>query len=700
MRIACPGPSGCSGYQVCTDGGTSFGACICDVAEDGSPTTSGDGTATPDGTAAITPEGSGAGDAGTAGELAEAGDAEGADATSLDSTIDASGSTADAVDDVPDADATTDQASADETTQDGPSQGDAASPDATDASSLAAPDGGLADGSVVGTLCSTCPAGTKVTPTGACVPIDDPFYGCSDPSTPRCHVAHAYQTCDAQNHCAAAACRSGWADCNHDPSDGCEADLTAAATCGSCTNSCPSGQVCYHGACTSTACLPPLTNCNGSCVDLTTSAANCQGCGYACPSYGSADAVCNNGVCTYSCDPGKTFSYQIGDCTDRSRDPNCCGTGCSATAATGVCSAAKPGIPVCVSGVCDFTCPFGWTRCAGSCVQTSTDPANCGGCGSACPNAQVCQAGHCTSEATLLVTTANNPGDLAIDGTSIYYTNLGDDSIRKVDLSGGAVTTLAINQYRPERIAVDGTYVYWSSNLGSGVFRTLEDGQGTPAAVAVAAGPWGVAADSSYLYWSDTTTTGTPSIWRGAMDGGGTPTALLSHVGLYPGQRIEISVGFGHLTIGASNGVSSWPFSADGGVGTGINVYASSTANLGGMDRVGASCSDGTAIGWRDWTTGQGWTTSGYASFRGTATQASGFATGACGAAYASSGQGIYMLQHAQAGIWGLAFPVVSLSSSTPNRLAVGGGYIAWTYAGTSSPTSHDGGIYKIALPQ
>ena len=41
-------------------------------------------------------------------------------------------------------------------------------------------------------------------------------------------------------------------------------------------------------------------------------------------------------------------------------------------------------------------CPPGTEACGGTCVNTSTDPFNCGGCGKRCQIHAICQAGTCT----------------------------------------------------------------------------------------------------------------------------------------------------------------------------------------------------------------------------------------------------------------------------------------------------------------
>ena len=47
-----------------------------------------------------------------------------------------------------------------------------------------------------------------------------------------------------------------------------------------------------------------------------------------------------------------------------------------------------------------MSCPVGQIACpGGNCVDTSTDPRNCGGCGNSCAIGQACTAGMCTSVA-------------------------------------------------------------------------------------------------------------------------------------------------------------------------------------------------------------------------------------------------------------------------------------------------------------
>ncbi len=74
-----------------------------------------------------------------------------------------------------------------------------------------------------------------------------------------------------------------------------------------------------------------------------------------------------------------------------------CGTGCVDTktnnANCGACGTACPSPQTCGAGACQ--CPSGYTNCNGQCVNTQIDVANCGACGKACSG--VCSAGTCAA---------------------------------------------------------------------------------------------------------------------------------------------------------------------------------------------------------------------------------------------------------------------------------------------------------------
>jgi hypothetical protein len=93
----------------------------------------------------------------------------------------------------------------------------------------------------------------------------------------------------------------------------------------------------------------------------------------------ASSATCVAGACT--CPSGTTVCP--GACTDVSTDPNNCGT----------CGTVCPTHATCAAGAC--VCPSGDMACGTACVDTATDPNNCGTCGTVCASAETCVSGQC-----------------------------------------------------------------------------------------------------------------------------------------------------------------------------------------------------------------------------------------------------------------------------------------------------------------
>lgn len=205
-------------------------------------------------------------------------------------------------------------------------------------------------------------------------------------------------------------------------------------------------------------------------------------------------ATCN-GAAGWSCK--YPSSYEKVETTCDGLDNDCNGTVDDEPAADADCVAKHGNGYVCQGGKC--VCA---TTCNGKCVDTSSDAANCGGCGKTCSG--TCSAGRCL---VALASGQNNPYAIAVDSSSVYWTNAGvslsDGSVMKVPVGGGTPTTLVSSVPNPRAIAVDATSVYYwfmrnpqgvtvsSVPLGGGTPTIVSSGQGLEPSIAVA---------GSYLY--------------------------------------------------------------------------------------------------------------------------------------------------------------------------------------------------------
>ncbi len=116
-----------------------------------------------------------------------------------------------------------------------------------------------------------------------------------------CSLPNATSQC-VNNSCAVKSCNNGFGNCNNQQGDGCETNFyTDVNNCGSCGNVCSSNNnangVCTQGIC-SVICNGGFSNCNnnpndGCESDLSIDPNNCGACGIVCPSGKS----CVLGVC-------------------------------------------------------------------------------------------------------------------------------------------------------------------------------------------------------------------------------------------------------------------------------------------------------------------------------------------------------------------------------------------------------------------
>lgn len=146
--------------------------------------------------------------------------------------------------------------------------------------------------------------------------------------------------------------------------------------------------------------------CSGTCSDLQSDARNCGSCGYRCPS----GFTCQNGWClepgAYVKGASTTAVVPIPTESPCEHGEILCGSSCADLFTDekncGVCGRACGNLEICVNARCGPACSeSGETLCGDECVDLDTDMSNCGVCGTECetflPNAKgsLCAGGEC-----------------------------------------------------------------------------------------------------------------------------------------------------------------------------------------------------------------------------------------------------------------------------------------------------------------
>ncbi|MEZ4391795.1 MAG: hypothetical protein R3A48_11915 [Polyangiales bacterium] len=276
--------------------------------------------------------------------------------------------------------------------------------------------------------------------------------------------------------CGILRCNAGWADCDGNPVNGCETNITLPSNCGRCGNACRfanAGALCTAGACALGACNAGYGNCDGQAsngceVSLTANTSNCGSCGNVCRGPSGASVSCVSGACRSSCPTGQS------DCSGvcRATGASCTSAGSGGCAQTGSivcsgqgtrCTAVPRTSGSCTSpvgGVCNTSgscvCASGNSLCSGRCVNLQTDRNNCGACGRACATNAACVSGVCVGQGSLRFTlTWNISGDMDLHvrppcGTEIYYGRL--------TACGGRLDRDDLSGRGPENIFWDAMY--------------------------------------------------------------------------------------------------------------------------------------------------------------------------------------------------------------------------------------------------
>lgn len=131
---------------------------------------------------------------------------------------------------------------------------------------------------------------------------------------------------------------------------------------------------------------------------------------------------------------------------------------------------------------------------------------------------------------TSLITFSGQPGgNVATDGTHVYFCDPGDGLVLEVTLNGGSAGTYVQSQDTPNLLRVDGNNVYWSNSATKKLLRGPTGSVTTPKPLTTTANAAeGLAADAVNVYWTESAT-GTVNFAPVAGTGSGpnTPYVIL-----------------------------------------------------------------------------------------------------------------------------------------------------------------------------
>jgi hypothetical protein len=128
-------------------------------------------------------------------------------------------------------------------------------------------------------------------------------------------------------------------------------------------------------------------------------------------------------------------------------------------------------------------------------------------------NGFVMQASITDGGSRITLDTGIEPYGLAVDGSNVYWTDHSAAAVKQAPKGGGSLIPLGAGQVNPVCVAVDATHVYWTDESTNEVVRVLKGGGSQQVIASGLPSPWGVAVDDSYVYW---TTSGNGSVRKRA----------------------------------------------------------------------------------------------------------------------------------------------------------------------------------------
>ncbi|MDW8245834.1 MAG: hypothetical protein RMJ84_04575 [Sandaracinaceae bacterium] len=235
---------------------------------------------------------------------------------------------------------------------------------------------------------------------------------CVDIGSNSSHCGECNRSCRHDQMCIAGLCRvgecpMGYGDCDGNEANGCETQLNSTENCGRCGRICQGGNarwMCSSGRCVVSDCIAGYEDCNlnpsDGCEVNLSDIEHCGSCNHRCPAVANAMRTCSMSRCAFSCNPG------FADCNGQAMDgcevnlntnPNHCG-GCNIRCAPG--EACMMGRCVCgsiqgsVGGGALCVTPNNHC-CNGACVDTLSNSNHCGRCGVVCSSGTTCHRGNC-----------------------------------------------------------------------------------------------------------------------------------------------------------------------------------------------------------------------------------------------------------------------------------------------------------------